>query len=172
LKLLLCDTVIIIDAHSLELWNTLKSHYRIHIVSSVLAKESQHFIDGLQMKHYLDFNADIAQGRVVKISASMEDIQKVMKRTRESRCEIHLGEAESIAALLQPENQQLCFCTADKTAVAAAHLFDVMARVKSFEECLRGLKSCTLPYKLTDKAMQKWRAEAIRRFGLDAVGMK
>jgi len=40
-----------------------------------------------------------------------------------------------------------------------------MSQVVSFEKCLEGVKSCKLPYKLTEKAMQHWKADAIQRIG-------
>jgi len=165
LKLLLCDAVIIIDAHKLGLWRILKAHYRIHFASTVLKKEAQYFKDDLQLKYYLDFRKDIASGRIIKISMPIEEIQTVIKKACENRLDIQAGEAESIAALLKPEYQQLYFCTADKAAIAATHLYDVMSQVVSFEKCLKGVKSCKLPYKLTEKAMQRWKAEAIQRIG-------
>jgi len=164
LKLLLCDAVIIIDAHNLGIWKILKSHYRIHFASTVL-KEAQHFKDDLKAKHYLDFKKDIASGKIIKISMPIEEIQAVIKKACENRRDIQTGEAESIAALLKPEYQQLYFCTADKAAIAATHLYDVMPQVVSFEKCLKGVKSCKLPYKLTEKAMQRWKAEAVQRIG-------
>ncbi|MGB3340957.1 MAG: hypothetical protein WBB37_05700, partial [bacterium] len=90
-------------------------------------------------------------------------IEKIIKKACEKKLNIHAGEAESIAVLLEPKYTQLIFCTADKAAVAAAHLYDLMSRVVSFEKCLEGLKTCTLPYKLTEKAMQRWKAEAIQK---------
>jgi len=71
--------------------------------------------------------------------------------------------AESIAALLKPEYHELYFCTADRIAIAVAHLFDVMSRVISFEKCLGGIKSYKFPFRLTEKAMQRWKTEAIQR---------
>lgn len=162
MKLLLCDAVIIIDAHKLGLWRILKAHYRIHFASTVL-KETQHFKDDLQIKHYLYLKKDIASGRIIKISMPIEEIQTVIKKACENRLDIQAGEAESIAALLKPEYQQLYFCTADKAAITATHLYDVMSQVVSFEKCLKGVKSCKLPYKLTEKAIQRWKAEAIQR---------
>ena len=164
MKSLLCDAVIIIDAHTLGLWNILKSHYRIHFASIVL-KEAQHFIDDLQVKYYLDLKKDIASAKIIKISMSIEEIQTVIKKACENRLDIQAGEAESIAALLKLEYQKLYFCTADKAAIAATHLYDVMSQVVSFEKCLKGVKSCKLPYKLTEKAMQRWKKEAIQRIG-------
>lgn len=160
MKLLLCDAVIIIDAHNLGIWNLLKSHYRIHFASTVL-KEAQHFKDDLQ----INLKKDIASGKIIKISMPIEEIQTVIKKACENRLDIQAGEAESIAALLKPEYQQLYFCTADKAAIAAAHLYDVMTRITSFEKCLTRIKSCKLPYKLTEKAMQRWKAEAIQKIG-------
>jgi len=165
LKLLLCDAVIIVDAHNLGLWNVLKSNYRIHIASTVLKKEAQFFKDDLQEKHYLDFRKDIDQGRIIKISMTIEEIQAVIKKAGEHRLDIHAGEAESIASLAKTAYQQLDFCTADKAAVAAVHLFDAMSRVVSLEKCLEGLKSCKLPYKLSETAMQQWKSDAIQRVG-------
>ena len=126
MKLLLCDAVITIDAHNLGLWNVLKSHYRIYFASTAL-KEAQYFKDDLQIKHYLDFKKDVASGEIIKISMSIEEIQTAIKKACENRLYIQAGEAESIAALLKPEYQQLYFCTADKAAIAATHLYDVMS---------------------------------------------
>jgi hypothetical protein len=124
-------------------------------------KEAQHFKDDLQ----INLKKDIASGKIIKISMPIEEIQTVIKKACENRLDIQAGEAESIAALLKPEYQQLYFCTADKAAIAAAHLYDVMTRITSFEKCLTRIKSCKLPYKLTEKAMQRWKAEAIQKIG-------
>jgi hypothetical protein len=98
-------------------------------------KEAQHFKDDLQ----INLRKDIASGRIIKISMPIEEIQTVIKKACENRLDIQAGEAESIAAF--------------------------MSQVVSFEKCLKGVKSCKLPYKLTKKAMQRWKAEAIQRIG-------
>ena len=82
MKLLLCDAVIIIDAHNLGIWKILKSHYRIHFASTVL-KEAQYFKDDLQVKHYLDFKKDIDHGLIIKISMPIKDIQAIIKKTQD-----------------------------------------------------------------------------------------
>lgn len=162
MKSLLCDAVIIIDVHRLELWKALKSNHKICIASAVL-KESRFFKDDLQTTHYLDFKAEIEEARIMKISMKIEDIQAILRRSSEHKIDIHTGEAESLAALLKPDYQDLYFCTADKAAVAAAHLYDVAARILSLEKCLDAPGSGNLPYKLTEKAMQTWKAWAIQR---------
>jgi hypothetical protein len=127
--------------------------------------ESQFFKDDLQAKHYFDLKKDIDTGRIIRVSTPIKDIQKLIKKASENRLDIHRGEAASIAALQKPEYQQLYFCTADRVAVIATHLFDDMSRVVSFEKCLSKIKPCKLPYKLTKAAMQNWKAEAIQRIG-------
>ncbi|MBE0434035.1 hypothetical protein IBX73_11310 [candidate division WOR-3 bacterium] len=153
MKSVLCDAVIVIDAHVLGLWNTIKTLHRIHVASAVLA-ESQHFSDGLHTRQYLDFETDISVGVITKISMPIESIKDVIKEVRGHKIEIHVGEAESIAALLHPDHQQLHFCTADRGAVVATHIFGIMSRVVPLEKCLAGSGRYTLPYKLTEKAMQ------------------
>jgi hypothetical protein len=119
----------------------------------------------LQVKHFFDFKKDIDSGRIVNIAMPIEAIQRVVKEARVNGRDIHAGEAESIAALLASGYQELYFCTADRVAVAVAHLFDVMHRIVSFEKCLEDIKSYKLPYKLTETAMKSWKAEAIQRIG-------
>ncbi len=124
--------------------------------------ESQYFKDDLSHIQYLDFRNDIANDRIIKVSVSIEEITPILQKTADNRIDIHTGEAESIAVMLKPGYQNLYFCTADKTAVVATHLFNLLDRVVSLEKCL-AKKVHTLPFKLTEKAMQKWKADAIQR---------
>jgi hypothetical protein len=161
LKLLLCDAVIVIEAHKHKLWNSLKAHFKIHIASTVL-KELQFFRDDLHQRHYLNLRSDIDGGRINVISITPVDIRAILKTAHDHKRDIQVGEAESLAALLQPKYKTLLFCTADKAAIVVAHLYDVMSRVVPLEECISGKKACRLPYKLSKKAMTYWKAQAIQ----------
>jgi len=161
LKSLLCDAVIVIEAHKHKLWNTLKAHFKIHLASTVL-QESQFFRDDLHQRHYLNLRSDIESGRIYVISITPDDIREILKTAHDHKRDIQMGEAESIAALLQPKYKILLFCTADKAAIDVAHIHDIMSRVISLEECISGKKTCRLPYKLSEKAMTCWKVQAIQ----------
>lgn len=131
-------------------------------MSSVVLDESQYFKDDLCQKHYLDFKNNIDNGVVTIIATTAEDVQHILEKAIKNGFDIHAGEAESLSAMLKSEYSELYFCTADKRAVIVAHLFDLLDRVISLEKCL-GKNAIHLTPKVTEKVMQRWKAEAIQK---------
>lgn len=109
------------------------------------------------------------KNKIIKISVPIKKSEAIIKKAKKEMVEeIHLGEIESIAALLLPEYKDYFFCTSDKPAVFTAYINGVADRLVSFEKCLinAGIRK-NLNYQYTEEALNRWRAEAIQRFNLN-----
>ena len=67
--------------------------------------------------------------------------------------------------MLNPVDNDLIFCTADKAAVKAAYLCGLTNRVVSLEYCFGRSTKLNLPNKCTEKVMRHLKADAIQYFG-------
>ena len=161
---LLCDANVIIEAYSIKKWYYLINNHRIYTGSVVANKECVNYPAEYQ-KLFLDLTGDVRKGRVTIIAASTQDVARVVQKVFEHKIIIHVGEAELLAIMLDPECNELILCTTDGAAVRAAHVFDLLPRVVSLEHCLGKSSKVRLHYKCTEKRMQNLKAEAIQILG-------
>jgi len=161
LKLLLCDSVIVIESFRLNLWKSLVNRFVVHITPAIM-DESQFFADADLKKHYLDLRELIRNKIILIETPNIDEVQAVFRKAHELKLEIHLGEAQSLAVLGRSSINQF-FCTADRGAVIISHALNIMDRVLSLEKCLTGQRAVNLPDFLSEKFMHRWKAEAIQK---------
>lgn len=160
---LLCDADVIIEAHKTKVWRYLVNTHEVFIGSVVANKECIYYIDTYQ-KRFIDLKQEAKTGKVSILTAFDQELSRVVKKVNKYKLVIHSGETESIALMLNPKYKELVFCTADRAAVKAAYLFDLSTRVVSLECCLGKTAKVKLPYKCTEKAMDRSKTEAIQYF--------
>ncbi|OGC42884.1 hypothetical protein A2Y85_02335 [candidate division WOR-3 bacterium RBG_13_43_14] len=76
---LLCDAVVVIDAHKINKWQYLTSAHHIFLGSIVAHKECIFYIDNYQ-KQTIDFALDEKNGKVRILTATAKEISKVAEK--------------------------------------------------------------------------------------------
>jgi len=144
-KLLLLDADVVIFAHQLDVWTSLKSAYEIHLPATIL-DEAKYFETKQGNCKSIDVQADLIAGLIKKLEADVKDLT----RTFESfdpvfLAALHDGEKEAITILASDGASELIFCTGDVSAMKAVGMLDLASKCISFEEVLEKaglLKHC------------------------------
>lgn len=129
-KLLLLDADVVIDLHTLGLFDRIDKGFEIHITKTVLDEASYFKIGGARTK------IDIRNRVTVIENVAVEHLQTVRKEAKEARLGIDPGEMEAIAYLMQ-EDEGLIFCTCDQAAIKLLAFMNLEGRSVSFEKALR-----------------------------------
>jgi hypothetical protein len=129
-KLLLLDADVVIDLHSLGLFDKICKSYSVHVTREVLR----------EAKYYKKKNRKIPiqiEKRVSIIKdVRVESLAIVQREAKEARLAIDAGEATSIAYILQAETDMfLCLC--DKAAITLMSFLVLEERAISLEKALR-----------------------------------
>lgn len=129
-KLLLLDADVVIDLHTLGLFDRINKGFEIHITKTVLDEASYFKSGGTRTKINI-------RNRVTVIeNVAVEHLQTVRKEAKEARLGIDPGEMEAIACLMQ-EDEGLIFCTCDQAAIKLLAFMNLEGRSMSFEKALR-----------------------------------
>lgn len=129
-KLLLLDADVVIDLHTLGLFDRINKGFEIHITKTVLDEASYFKSGGARTK------IDIRNRVTVIENVAVEHLQKVRNEAKEARLGIDPGEMEAIACLMQ-EDEGLIFCTCDQAAIKLLAFMNLEERSVSFEKALR-----------------------------------
>ena len=129
-KLLLLDADVVIDLHSLGLFEKLSKSYDLFVTQEVFE----------EAKFYKKRNQKIPikmRDRVTVIDdIKVECLQEVRKEAREARLAIDPGESTSIAYILQSERDMtLCLC--DKAAIKLMAYMNLEQNAASVETTLK-----------------------------------
>ncbi len=108
-KLLLLDADIIIDLHTLGLFEKINKSYDIFLTKAVF-EEAIYYKKGGKR---IDIN--IKNATIID-DVDLESLRKVQKEAKEARLGIDPGESMSIAYLFQTE-EEIIFCSCDKAAI-------------------------------------------------------
>jgi len=129
-KLLLLDADVVIDLHSLGLFEKMSKSYNLFVTQEVFE----------EAKYYKKRNQKIPikiRGRVAVIDdIKVECLAKVRKEAREARLAIDLGESTSIAYILQGECD-VAFCLCDKAAIKLMAYMNLEQNAVSVEKTLK-----------------------------------
>lgn len=129
-KLLLLDADVIIDLHTLGLFDRINKSFEVCITKTVL-DEALYFKSG---GGKTEINV---RNRVTVIeNVAVEHLQAVRSEAKEARLGIDPGEMEAIASLIQ-EDKSLIFCTCDQAAIKLLAFMNLEGRSLSFEKALR-----------------------------------
>ena len=96
-KLLLLDADVLIDLHSLGLFQRICKFYDVHLAREVL--EEAPFYKKQGVRHKIDIGADVT----IIESIGIESLEKVQKAAKEARLGIDPGESASIAYIDETE---------------------------------------------------------------------
>ncbi len=135
-RLLLLDADIVINLHSLNLWNGIVKNHEIYIASTVIRIEVTHYPDAQCQPVSLDLIPQIEDGIIKEISASAQDLKVLTDKLRPSKIGLDPGELESIAVIAYNKLQGLKICVIDKSAIMALAYLDLDEKAISAEEVL------------------------------------
>jgi len=129
-KLLLLDADVIIDLHSLGLFDRICKTYDVCVTRTVLGEASYFKKDG--KRHKIDI-----RGRVnVVEDVDLDSLKAVQRESKEARIGIDTGELESVSYLNCTE-EEILFCTCDRAAVKLISFMELEHRSVSLEMALR-----------------------------------
>lgn len=128
-KLLLLDADVLIDLHSLGLFQRICKSYHVHLTRKVL--EEVPFYKKQGAKYKIDISAD-----VTIIEIGIESLGKVQNEAKEARLGIDPGESASIA-YIDETDKEITFCTCDKAALKLISYMNLEERSISVENALR-----------------------------------
>lgn len=129
-KLLLLDADVIIDLHTLGLFDRIIKGYEINVTKTVLSEASYFKSGGTKTK------IDIRDQVTIVENVAVEHLQTVRNEAKEARLGIDPGELEAIAYLIQ-EKEGLTFCTCDQAAIKLLAFMDIDERAVSLEKTIR-----------------------------------
>lgn len=129
-KLLLLDADVVIDLHTLGVFDRISKGFAIHITKTVL-EEVQYFKSGgKKTRIHIDDCVTVIE------DVALSNLQTVREEAKEARLGIDPGELESIACLTQ-EEENLIFCTCDQAAIKLLSFMNLDGRSISLEKALR-----------------------------------
>ena len=130
-KLLLLDADVVIDLHTIGLFDRIIRNYAVHVTKTVL-KEAVYFKrSGERIK------IDIRDRVTVMEDISLDYLRTVQGEAKEARLAIDPGELESIACLIREDETGLILCTCDQAAIRLLSFMNLEQRSLSLEKALR-----------------------------------
>lgn len=129
-KLLLLDADVLIDLHSLDLFDKICKSYSIHVTEEVRDEAKYYKKKGGKFPITLGRKVTVVKDVLVEHLASVES------EASEARLAIDPGEAISIAYLLQDEDP-IALCTCDKAAIKLISYMELEEKSVSLEKALK-----------------------------------
>ncbi|MBN2178250.1 MAG: hypothetical protein JW743_02320 [Deltaproteobacteria bacterium] len=130
-KLLLLDADVIIDLHTLGLFEKITKNYEIWVTRTVLG-EAQYFKNEGRRE-----GIDISNKVTVIDDVALDSLKEVQQEAKEARLGIDPGELESIAYMCGTE-EEITFCTCDKAAIKLISYMRLESKSMSVEKALKG----------------------------------
>jgi len=131
-KLLLLDADVVIDLHSLDLFEKIGKAYDVYVTREVF-KEAAYF-----KKSGSRIPINIADKATVIKDVDLESLKEVHKEAKEARLGIDPGESTSIAYINQTE-EEMIFCSCDKAAIRLISYMGLEQKSISLEKTLRDI---------------------------------
>jgi len=129
-KLLLLDADVIIDLHTLGVFDRISKGFEIFITRTVLEEARYFKSSGMRIRMQISDRVTVIE------DVTVAHLQAVQQNSKAAGLSIDPGEAESIACLMQ-EEQDLIFCTCDQAAIKLLAFMNLEGRSISFEKALR-----------------------------------
>ncbi len=140
-RLVIVDAMVIIDAHKHEFWSELLNKNEVCVTSTVLHNEATYFLDDSGISK-IDLAADLKEGKITEISATVEQIQKVQSQFTDYFSDnVDPGELEAISFLKSDSSGDYKFCTADTAAIKALGALNLSSSGISLEEIIPTVES-------------------------------
>lgn len=130
-KLLLLDADVVIDLHSLDLFEKIKKAYDICLTRNVFEEARYYKKSGAKI------GIDIKAVTVID-DVDLESLRKVQRKAKEARLGIDPGETTSIAYLIQTE--KITFCSCDQAAIKLVSFMELEEKSISLEKALRSAR--------------------------------
>jgi len=131
-RLLLLDADVVIDLHSLGLFEKICRAYDVYVTQEVY-EEATYFKKGGSKNPI-----NIADKVTVIKNVDLEGLEKVEKAAKEARLVIDPGESTSIAYINQSEGE-IIFCSCDKAAIKLISYMELEQKSISLERALRDI---------------------------------
>ena len=129
-KLLLLDADVIIDLHTLRLFNKMAKAYQIKVTRTVLG-EVRYFPRGdKKIKINIEYQVEVID------DVSIESIRMATLEAKEAMLIVDPGETESIGYLIE-DKEDIALCVLDKAAIKLMSYMDVEGKAISLETALR-----------------------------------
>lgn len=159
---LLCDAVVVIEAHAVGVWELLIQRCPVAVPGTVI-EESQFYQDPMTERRMpVRLRGAVEAQTIERLDATAEEIDAVRLVLDRVTVEgLHAGELEA-PALLHTRNLPHRFCTADETATRALCHLGLHDRGVSFEQVLRecGLTKTLRPH-FGDAVFQRWKSGGV-----------
>ncbi len=131
-RLRLLDADVVIDLHSLGLFEKMCRAYEVYVTQEVY-EEATYFKKGGSK------NSINIAGKVTVIkNVELEGLEKVEKEAKEARLVIDPGESTSIAYINQTD-EKMTFCSCDKAAIKLISYMELDQKTISLERALRDI---------------------------------
>jgi hypothetical protein len=134
--LLLLDADVIVFAHELGVWDSLKKAYDVHVPSIVIEVEVR-FFTSLSGGRRIDLKAQAHSSEIKRVEATALQIYDTFKDFDPTfMASLHDGEKEGITILRSSAESGLVFCTGDIVAIQSVGMLGLSGTCISFEELL------------------------------------
>jgi hypothetical protein len=128
-KLLLLDADVIIDLHSLGLFEKIGKAYEVHVTKTVLNEAAYFKKEGKRFKINIRSSVKIIE------EVDLDSLKLVQQEAREARLGVDPGEMESISCLSSTED--ITFCSCDKAAIKLIAFMQLEGRSMSLENAFQ-----------------------------------
>ncbi|MCX5803989.1 MAG: hypothetical protein NTU69_10750 [Proteobacteria bacterium] len=136
MKLWLLDADVIIDLLGLDTFDKLLKNHEIFAASTVIDEVRHYIREGCKIAVEFRQNYVVNNNLINELSATAEEIQKVLAKLPAIRKEaLHGGELESLAILLR--ESELTFCSCDAATIRALPFLGLSERGISVENLLQ-----------------------------------
>jgi len=129
-RLLLLDADVVIDLHSLNLFDKIRKSYHLHVTRKVL-EEAKYYKTGRDR-----IPIEISQKVTIVENVDVDSLRLVQEEAREAGLCVDQGEATSIAYLLQSEGD-IIICLCDKAAIKLISYMELEHRSTSLQNALQ-----------------------------------
>ena len=130
-KLLLLDADVVIDLHSLDLFEKIRKAYDICLTRNVFEEARYYKKSGAKI------GIDIKAVTIID-DVDLESLRKVKREAKEAKLGIDPGESTSIAYLCQTK-EEITFCSCDKAAIKLVSFMELEQKSISLEKTLRDI---------------------------------
>ena len=133
------DTMIVIQAHALKIWDSLIDKIDAIIPSTVIQNEAFYFDTKKSKKRgAIQLSKSIKAGKIVELAATAKELQSIQTIFDYATMQgLHLGELEALALINSGKIKDTLFCTAEGAAIRALALMGHSQVGISLERLLR-----------------------------------
>ena len=168
-KLILLDADVIICLHESGLWDAFSKQYEISL-SRIVCQECAFFerSGSHEGKVYIDWEKYCSQGDVKIFDLDAEEMMRrySLKGKNPEDLGLHIGEAETIALLLDDSMQETRICLADRAAIRGAVFMDLKERCISLESALN---SIGISRQLQKQFREDWMRQSINTAEIEKI---